>query len=92
MLYGTITESERKNMKFAAVSHIRDNLPALNAVPDAVNSRGINEFIFVGDFCLSGLFPDQTDRSLLFSLIESILFPFENERLYVTEAFDESAD
>ena len=45
--------------KFAVVSDIHGNLPALNAVLDDARSRGISEFVFAGDYCLSGPFPDE---------------------------------
>ena len=50
---------------FAVVSDIHGNLPALNAVLDDAKSRGINEFIFAGDYCLSGPFPDECIAALI---------------------------
>ena len=35
--------------KFAVISDIHGNLPALNAVPDDAKNHGISEFIFAGD-------------------------------------------
>ena len=38
-------------MRFAIISDVHGNLPALNAVlEDAKNSR-VDKFIFVGDYC-----------------------------------------
>jgi len=51
--------------KFAVVSDIHGNLPALNAVLDDAKNRGINEFIFAGDYCLSGPFPDGCIAALM---------------------------
>lgn len=46
-------------MKFAIISDIHGNLPALNAVIEDAESKGIDNFIFVGDYCLSNPFPDE---------------------------------
>lgn len=46
-------------MKFAIISDIHGNLPALNAVIEDAESRNIDNFIFVGDYCLSNPFPDE---------------------------------
>ena len=50
---------ESRIRTFAVVSDIHGNLPALNAVLEDAKSRGIGEFIFAGDYCLSGPFPDE---------------------------------
>ena len=51
--------------RFAVVSDIHGNLPALNAVLDNAKNRGINEYIFAGDYCLSGPFPDECIARLM---------------------------
>ena len=51
--------------RFAVVSDIHGNLPALNAVLDDAKSRGISEFVFAGDYCLSGPFPDECIATLM---------------------------
>lgn len=40
-------------MRFAIVSDIHGNLPALNAVIEDAGKNSIDTFIFVGDYCLS---------------------------------------
>ena len=51
--------------KYAVVSDIHGNLPALNAALDDAKNRGISEFIFAGDYCLSGPFPDECIAALM---------------------------
>jgi predicted phosphodiesterase len=51
--------------RFAIASDIHGNLPALNAVLDDARSRGISEFVFAGDYCLSGPFPDECIATLM---------------------------
>lgn len=46
-------------MKFAIISDIHGNLPALNAVIKDAESENIDTFIFAGDYCLSNPFPDE---------------------------------
>ncbi len=53
--------------RFAVVSDIHGNKPALDAVLRDAERQGITEFLFAGDYCLSGPFPDEcigTLRSL----------------------------
>ena len=50
---------ERKNMKFAIISDIHGNLPALNAVIADAERENVDKYIFVGDYCLSNPFPDE---------------------------------
>ena len=45
-------------MKIAVISDIHGNLPALNAVLADAKKQGVAEYIFAGDYCLSGPFPD----------------------------------
>ena len=56
---------ESQARKFAVIADIHGNLPALNAVLDDARSRGISEFIFAGDYCLSGPFPDECIAALM---------------------------
>ncbi|MCX4376284.1 MAG: metallophosphoesterase family protein [Lachnospiraceae bacterium] len=46
-------------MRFAIVSDIHGNLPALNAVIEDAEKNNINCYIFVGDYCLSNPYPDE---------------------------------
>ena len=46
-------------MRFAIVSDIHGNLPALNAVSEDAEKNNINCYIFVGDYCLSNPYPDE---------------------------------
>lgn len=46
-------------MKFAVVSDVHGNLPALNAVIEDAKSRNVDSFIFVGDYCLSNPYPNE---------------------------------
>ncbi|MCM1120700.1 MAG: metallophosphoesterase [bacterium] len=46
-------------MRFAIVSDIHGNLPALNAVIEDAGKNNIDTFIFVGDYCLSNPYPDE---------------------------------
>ena len=45
-------------MKIAVISDIHGNLPALKAVLADAEKQGVAEYIFAGDYCLSGPFPD----------------------------------
>ena len=53
------TGNRKKQMKYAVISDIHGNKPALDAVLDDARQKGITEFIFAGDYCLSGPFPDE---------------------------------
>lgn len=46
-------------MRFAVVSDIHGNLPALNAVLADAEENGAESYIFVGDYCLSNPYPDE---------------------------------
>ncbi len=46
-------------MRFAIISDIHGNLHALNAVLEDAERRNIDEFIFVGDYCLSSPYPNE---------------------------------
>lgn len=46
-------------MRFAIVSDIHGNLPALNIIIEDAENNNIDSFIFVGDYCLSNPYPDE---------------------------------
>ena len=46
-------------MKYAVISDIHGNLPALEAVLADAKENGANSYIFVGDYCLSNPYPDE---------------------------------
>ena len=46
-------------MRFAIISDIHGNLPALNAVLADAEKNGADSYIFVGDYCLSNPYPDE---------------------------------
>lgn len=45
-------------MKFAIISDVHGNLPALNAVIEDAEKKNVDSYIFVGDYCLSNPFPN----------------------------------
>lgn len=46
-------------MKFAIISDVHGNLPALDAILEDAEGNNIDNFIFAGDYCLSNPFPDE---------------------------------
>ena len=52
-------------MKYAVVSDIHGNLPALQAVIADAGSRGITRFLFAGDYCISGPWPDECIETIM---------------------------
>ena len=46
-------------MKYAIISDIHGNYPALQAVMEDMKGQCISGFIFVGDYCISGPWPDE---------------------------------
>lgn len=46
-------------MKFAIISDIHGNLPALDAVVADAKNNYVDSFIFVGDYCLSNPYPNE---------------------------------
>lgn len=46
-------------MKFAIISDIHGNLPALDAVVVDAKNNNVDSFIFVGDYCLSNPYPNE---------------------------------
>ena len=59
------TAPEPGTRRFAVVSDIHGNLPALNAVLEDAKRREISEFVFAGDYCVSGPFPDECIAALM---------------------------
>ena len=51
-------------MKYAVISDIHGNYPALRAVLDDAGRRGISRFLFAGDYCISGPWPDECIRTI----------------------------
>ena len=50
--------------RLAVISDVHGNKPALDAVLMDAKRQGINEFLFAGDYCLSGPFPDECINTL----------------------------
>ena len=46
-------------MKYAIISDIHGNFPAMQAVLKDVKEQEISSFIFAGDYCISGPWPDE---------------------------------
>lgn len=46
-------------MKFAVISDVHGNLPALDAILEDAERNNVDNFIFAGDYCLSNPFPDE---------------------------------
>lgn len=46
-------------MRFAIISDIHGNLPALDTVLEDAKNNNIDDFIFVGDYCLSNPYPNE---------------------------------
>ncbi len=46
-------------MKYAVISDVHGNLPALETVLKDAGEQGADGFIFAGDYCLSGPYPDE---------------------------------
>lgn len=46
-------------MKYAVISDIHGNFPALKAVLEDAARQGITRFLFAGDYCISGPWPDE---------------------------------
>lgn len=46
-------------MRFAIISDIHGNLPALDAVLEDAEENGADSYIFVGDYCLSNPYPNE---------------------------------
>lgn len=46
-------------MRFAIISDIHGNLPALNAVIEDAEINNVDHFLFAGDYCLSNPYPNE---------------------------------
>ena len=46
-------------MKYAVISDIHGNLPALETVLSDAKKQGVSGYIFAGDYCLSGPWPNE---------------------------------
>ncbi len=46
-------------MKYAIISDIHGNYPALQAVMEDIRQQGISHYLFAGDYCLSGAWPNE---------------------------------
>ena len=70
-------------MKLAVISDIHGNLPALNAVLDDAKRRGITEYVFTGDYCLSGPYPDECVAAM--NAVENKYIIRGNEEKYLED-------
>ena len=46
-------------MRYAVISDIHGNFPALQAVLEDSRKQGVSHFLFAGDYCISGPWPDE---------------------------------
>lgn len=46
-------------MRFAIISDIHGNLPALSACLEDARQNGVDSYLFVGDYCISNPYPDE---------------------------------
>ena len=46
-------------MRFAIISDVHGNLPALDKVLEDAKESGVEEYIFVGDYCLNNPYPNE---------------------------------
>lgn len=51
-------------MKYAVLSDVHGNAPALQKVLEDAKRRGIENFIFAGDYCISGAWPEECIKIL----------------------------
>ncbi len=70
-------------MKFAVISDIHGNFPALNAVLEDAKQRGITDYVFTGDYCLSGPYPDECIAAM--SAVENRYIIRGNEEKYLED-------
>ena len=55
---------KEKEMRYAVISDIHGNKPAFDTVLADAKQQGIDDFIFAGDYCLSGPFSDECISTL----------------------------
>ena len=53
-----------KKMKYAIISDIHGNLPALKAVLEDAKNQNITHYLFAGDYCLSGPWPNECTQMI----------------------------
>ena len=46
-------------MKYAIIADVHGNCPALRAVLEDAGEKGITRFLFAGDYCISGPWPEE---------------------------------
>ena len=46
-------------MRYAVISDVHGNCPALRAVLEDAEKQGISHYLFAGDYCISGAWPDE---------------------------------
>ncbi|MBP5725479.1 MAG: metallophosphoesterase family protein, partial [Clostridia bacterium] len=46
-------------MKYAIIADVHGNYPALRAVLEDAGEKGITRFLFTGDYCISGPWPEE---------------------------------
>jgi predicted phosphodiesterase len=51
-------------MKYAIISDVHGNMPALEAVLEDAGKIGVEEYIFLGDYCLCSPYPNQVVNTL----------------------------
>ena len=68
-------------INYAVIADIHGNLQSLSLVLDDACKRGIDDFIFAGDYCLSGAFPDHCIETL--RSIKSKMIVRGNEEVYL---------
>ena len=51
-------------MKIAILSDVHGNYPALLKVLHDAGQRGVEHYIFAGDYCLSGAWPDDCIKAI----------------------------
>ncbi len=67
------------NMRYAVLSDIHGNYPALLKVIEDAGQRGIHHFIFAGDYCLSGAWSDACIETIM-KLPDKIIIRGNEER------------
>lgn len=68
-------------MKYAIISDIHGNLPALNEVIEDARKNGAENYIFVGDYCLSNPYPNECITRI--RVLESKYIVQGNEEKYL---------
>ena len=58
-------------MKYAVIADVHGNYPALRAVLDDAERRGISRYLFAGDYCISNPYPDEAARESITIILRS---------------------